>query len=176
MNEIVVLVAVVIVVVEGLIEKVVVVVGKVDVISGVVEEVVEVRAVVVLLVVLDVGIILVVVVNNLGLIVKAIFVVPMGRVSSIAVVEDILVTLSAELVCIILRKVKGVVWSFAVVVVAVLGTVEETVEETMEEGLGEREMEEWDTYGSLDKFLSSTTLGSLEGSSTCLPKDVCVFV
>lgn len=141
MNEIVVLVAVVvvIVVVEGLI--VVVVVGKVDVMSGVVEEVVEVKAVVVLLVVLDVGIILVVVVNNLGLIVKAICVVPMGRVYSLAVVEDILVTLSAELVCIILRKVKGVVWSFAVVVVAVLGTVEET----MEEGVVEREMEEWDT-------------------------------
>lgn len=65
-----------------------------------------------------------------------------------------------------------VIFSGAVVVVAALGTVEEV----MEERVGKREVEEWDTYGTPTKFLSSSSLCLLEGLSTCLPKAVCVFV
>lgn len=59
---------------------------------------------------------------------------------------------------------------FAVVVV--LGTVEEI----MEEEVGRREVEEWDSYGTPDKFIHSSSLCLLWGLSTCLPKAVCVFV
>lgn len=71
------------------------------------------------------------------------------------------------------RVAKGVViFSVAVVVVAALGTVEEAMEETV----AERELEEWDTYGTPTNFLSSSSLCLLEGLSTCLLKAVCVFV
>lgn len=59
---------------------------------------------------------------------------------------------------------------FAVVVA--LGTVEEA----MEDRVGDREVEEWNTYGTSNKFLSSSSLCLLGGLSTCLPKAVCVLV
>ncbi len=61
---------------------------------------------------------------------------------------------------------------FAVVVWAAMGTEEEV----MEEKVGEREVEEWDTCGTPNKFLSSSSLCLLGGLSTCLPEAVCVFV
>ncbi len=56
----------------------------------------------------------------------------------------------------LLRVVKGVVVVSVVVeaVVAEMGTVEKA----MEEWVGEREVEEWDTYGAPKKFLSCSTL------------------
>lgn len=62
-----------------------------------------------------------------------------------------------------------------------LGVVEGVVifavgEEEVEERVGETEMEEWDTYGTPNKFLSSSSLCLLGGLSACLPKAVCVSV
>lgn len=66
--------------------------------------------------------------------------------------------------------VEGV--TFAVVVAVALGNVEEA----KKEGVSEREVEEWDTYGPPNKFLSGSSLCLLGGVSTCLPEVVCVFV
>lgn len=140
-------VVVVKVVVEGLVEEVVVVVVVEDVRMGFVVAVEEVRVVVVLLVVLDVGIIMEVV-DVMGLVVILLVVVGTASSLAVAVVEvvDILKVLPTELV--------EAVVILAVVVIAALGPVEETTEK----GVGEKEVEEWNTYGTPNRFFSSSSL------------------
>lgn len=123
------------------------------------------------MVVLDFGIIMVVVGDMMRLEVIAVLLV-VGSVSSLAVVVDALAVLPVELVKRALLKEVGVVVIFAAIVVAALGTAGKA----MEEGVGEREVEEWDSYVTPAKFPSSSSLCLLGGLSTCLPKAVCVSV
>lgn len=128
--------------------------------------VVVAKVVVVLLVVLDVGIILAVVIEVMGIVFRGIMVVVSKSVFSLGVIDVSLVD------SVLWREAKGVViFSEAIVVLMVLWTAEDAVKERV----AETELEEWDTYGTPSNFLSSSSLWLLEGLSTYLPEAVCVF-